>query len=470
LSNRPESPKIRKVLLVRPAPATDQFGDESFLPLGIAYIAAVLEKAGIEVRVEDLLITRKSPDVFLQEAISFAPQVVGFTGVTSVAKGAYRLAAQIRQAIPGVLLFMGGPHATALPEEALENGMDFVVRGEGEITVQELMEHLDKPEGVPGVSFLREGRPIHNPDREYIKDLDALPFPARHLFPPLTCYKGQEALGSLVPVGSLITSRGCPYQCHFCFKAVFGNKFRPRSAESVLEEWIHLKEKYHVREIAIVDDSFTSDPARAHRICDTLIRYKVGIRWSCPNGIRVDRADPALLAKMHQAGCYRVALGIESGTQAILDSIGKHITLQQIREMVRQCRRVGIKTMGFFMLGNLGETRETMEETIDFAIQLKTDYAQFLIAIPYPGTRLYDEIKRNGELFIKDWDQYGQYEGSACFRYGNLTPELLSEMHARATRRYYFNPSYLFRQVVNPETYLFLPRRLKAALRLLETK
>ena len=470
LFDRSVDMKIRKVLLVRSAPATEQFGDESFLPLGMAYIAAVLVKAGFEVRVEDLLVTRKKTDEFLKEVVSFAPQVVGFTGVTSVANSVYRVADQIRQAIPGVCFFMGGPHATALPEEALNKGMDFVIRGEGEVTVLDLIEHLGAPDGVPGISFLRDGKVVRNPDREFIKDLDALPFPARSLFPPLSCYKGQEALGSLVPVGSIITSRGCPYECHFCFKAVFGNKFRPRSAESVVEEWALLKDKFHVREIAIVDDSFTSDPARVHRICDALIRTKMGIRWSCPNGIRVDRADPAMLAKMRQAGCYRVALGIESGNQAILDSIGKRITLAQIQEMVRQCRKVGIKTMGFFMLGNLGETRETMEETIDFAVKLKTDYAQFLIAIPYPGTRLYDEIKAHGEFFIKDWDQYGQYEGSACFRWGNLTPELLSEMHRRAERRYYFSPGYLFRQAVNPETYLFLPRRLKVALRLLRTK
>lgn len=470
MSKPPEAGAVRRVLLVRPAPASEQFGDESFLPLGLAYIAAVLVKAGYEVRVEDLLISRKTPERFVEDAVAFDPQVVCFTAVTSVVKGAYRLRELLRSALPEAVALMGGPHASALPEESLRSGMDFVVRGEGEVTILDLIGHLGSPEGIPGVSYLREGRAVHNPDRPYIQDLDSLPFPERSLFPPLSCYKGQEALGARQPVGSLITSRGCPYQCHFCFKAVFGNKFRPRSAESVLEEWIHLKEKHQVREIAIVDDSFTSDPARVHRICDTLIRYKVGIRWSCPNGIRVDKSDPAMLEKMRRAGCYRVALGIESGNQKVLDSIGKHITLTQIEEMVQRCRKVGIKTMGFFMLGNLGETRETMEETIDFAIRLKTDYAQFLIAIPYPGTRLYDEITTHGEFFIKDWDQYGQYEGSACFRYGNLTPELLSEMHALASRRYYFNPGYLLRQAVNPETYRFLPRRVKAALRLMRAK
>jgi radical SAM superfamily enzyme YgiQ (UPF0313 family) len=460
-------PENRKVLLIRPAPASEQFGDESFQPLGLGYIAAVLEKAGCRVKILDLLIEKKSDEEVLAVAESFKPRWAGFTAVTPVVKGAYRLGSRIKGKFPRILTFLGGPHATALPEEPLANGMDVVIRGEGEETVLELVNAPGGWDGIPGLSFLKDGKPFRTPDREFIRDLDLIPFPARHLFPPIERYGGQEALGNLTPVGSLLSSRGCPYTCQFCFKAVFGNKFRPRSAESVLEEWIHLKEKYRVREIAIVDDSFTSDPDRVHRICDTLIRYKAGIRWSCPNGIRVDRADPEMLAKMRRAGCYRVALGIESGNQAVLDSIGKKITLEKIRETVANCRKAGIKTMGFFMLGNLGETRETMEQTVEFAVQLGTDYAQFLIAIPYPGTRLYDEIVKSGKLYITDWDQYGQYEGSACFEHGSLTPGLLSEMHQWAARRYYWNPAYLIRQAVNLETYLFLPRRIRAAMRLL---
>jgi radical SAM superfamily enzyme YgiQ (UPF0313 family) len=233
----------------------------------------------------------------------------------------------------------------------------------------------------------------------------------------------------------------------------------------VIAEWIHLINIHNVREIAVVDDSFTTDTSRVHKICDGLIKAGLKKRWSCPNGIRVDLGDYEMLLKMRRAGCYRVALGIESGSQKILDTIGKKITLEQIEKTVKNCRRAGIKTMGFYMLGNLGETMETMEDTIRFAQKVNTDYAQFLIAIPYPGTALYDEILKNGKLYINDWDQYGQYEGSACFEYQNLNPALLAEMSKKAEKDYYLNPAYILRQILNTETYRFLPRRIKAALR-----
>ncbi|MGD0566168.1 MAG: radical SAM protein [Candidatus Goldiibacteriota bacterium] len=462
-----KNPGISRVLLVRPAPSSEQFGDESFMPLGIAYIAAALKKEGYEVQVNDLLIERMGDEAFLKNAFAFAPDVVGFTAVTPVVKSAFRLAGLIKKSMPETVTIIGGPHATAMPEECLENSFDFVVSGEGEAAIADLLENIKNPEKVNSILYKKNGQTVKTPDRGYIENLDSIKFPARELFPPLSKYRGQEALGSLNPVGSIMTSRGCPYACKFCFKAVFGNKFRMRTAENVLEEWMLLVNEYKVREIAVVDDSFTTDVGRVHKICDSLIKAKVKTRWSCPNGIRVDLGGYEMLKKMADAGCRRVALGIESGSQKVLDSIGKKTTLKQIEETVKNCRRAGIKTMGFYMLGNLGETEETMNETINFAKKVRTDYAQFLIAIPYPGTPLYEEIKKNGKLYINDWDQYGQYEERACFEYGGLNPELLSKMSGRARRGYYLDPAYIFSQLLNPETYYFAPRRIKAALRMI---
>jgi radical SAM superfamily enzyme YgiQ (UPF0313 family) len=462
-----KNPDIKKVLLVRPSPSSEQFGDESFMPLGIAYIAAALKKEGYEVRVKDLLIERESDEEFMKNTLVFSPDVVGFTAVTPVVKSAFRLSRLIKKSMPKTVTIIGGPHATAMPDECLDNSFDFVVSGEGERTITDLLENIKNPERVNSILYKKDGRTVRAPERGYIENLDTLPFPARELFPPLSKYKGQEALGSLNPVGSIMTSRGCPYACKFCFKAVFGNKFRMRSAENVLEEWMELVNVHKVREIAVVDDSFTTDVGRVHKICDGLIKAKVKARWSCPNGIRVDLGGFEMLKKMSDAGCRRVALGIESGSQRVLDSIGKKISLAQIEETVNNCRRANIKTMGFYMLGNLGETEETINETIDFAKKVRTDYAQFLMAIPYPGTALYEEIKKNGKLFINDWDQYGQYEESACFEYGGITPGLLTKMSAKARREYYLAPSYIIGQLLNPETYRFAPQRIKAALRVI---
>ncbi len=461
------SSSVKKILLIRPAPAFEQFGDDSFMPLGIAYIAAVLEKSGCEVRVVDLLVNKKTEAQVLEEIASFNPSYIGFTAVTPVINPAYELCGAIKKKFPHIITIAGGPHASAMPEECVEKGFDFAVIGEGEETIAELISAMP-PEEVKGLAFKKNGRIIRTGNREYITDLDSLPLPARHLF-DCAAYKGQEALGSKQPVFSIMTSRGCPYSCTFCYKAIFGNKFRQRSARSVVEEWVMLKEKYKAAEIAVVDDSFTTVPARVHEICDLLIKHKVNLRWSCPNGIRIDIGGLDMLKKMKAAGCYRTALGIESGSQEILDRIGKRIKKEKIEEMVKNCRSAGIRTMGFYMLGNPGETRQTMQETINFAKKLGTDYAQFLLPIPYPGTAMYEDIKVNGKIFIKDWSMYGQYEGTASFSYGEVTPELLTEMLKKAEKEYYLNPAYVIKQILNPETYMFLPRRLKAVLKVIRT-
>ena len=457
----------KKILLIRPAPEKEQFGDESFLPLGLGYIAAILRKNNFDVKVFDLLIDKKSDDEVLNFIKYFLPSIIGFSAVTPVVNSAYRLAEKIKKTFPDIFLIIGGPHASALPEEPLNNFFDFVIIGEGENTIIDLLNNLNNPEKVKGIAYKQNGNMQITEPREFITALDDLPFPARDLFPELKLYRGQEALGSRVPVGSILTSRGCPFSCTFCFKAIFGNKFRARSPENILLEWIHLIKDYKVKEIAIVDDSFTTDVNRVIKFCDLLIKEKLKVRWSCPNGIRIDIGDIDMLKKMKEAGCYRVALGIESGNQEVLDKIGKRIKIEQIIKMVENCKRVGIKTMGFYMLGNPGEDEKTMQQTIDFAKKLRTDYAQFLLPIPYPRTKMYEEIKKNGKIFITDWSQYGQYEGSACFSYKNITPELLKAMLKKANKEYYFNFRYLIKQLFNIETYLFLPRRIKAALRIL---
>ena len=410
----------KKILLIRPAPEKEQFGDESFLPLGLGYIAAILRKNNFDVKVFDLLIDKKSDDEVLNFIKYFLPSIIGFSAVTPVVNSAYRLAGKIKKTFPDIFLIIGGPHASALPEEPLNNFFDFVIIGEGENTIIDLLNNLNNPEKVKGIAYKQNGNMQITEPREFITALDDLPFPARDLFPELKLYRGQESLGSRVPVGSILTSRGCPFSCTFCFKAIFGNKFRARSPENILLEWIHLIKDYKVKEIAIVDDSFTTDVNRVIKFCDLLIKEKLKVRWSCPNGIRIDIGDIDMLKKMKETGCYRVALGIESGNQEVLDKIGKRIKIEQIIKMVENCKRVGIKTMGFYMLGNPGEDEKTMQQTIDFAKKLRTDYAQFLLPIPYPRTKMYEEIKKNGKIFITDWSQYGQYEGSACFSYKKM--------------------------------------------------
>lgn len=474
-----------KILLVCPQSNELVGKHPSFLPLGVAYIAAVLEQDGHRVEVLDLAIHKYDRAAFqaIVERGYFknAPEgkstwdVIGFTVVTPTANQVYRLADIVKRS-SDALVIAGGPHVTALPDEPLQQGIDLVVRGEGEGTVRELCRYLQKippnsPLGkggaVKGISYKdpSDGEVIHTPVREFIADLDRLPFPARHLFLPLESYKGQPILGARIPIGNLMTSRGCPYNCNFCYKATFGRKYRHRSAENILEEWRELKNRYHVREIAISDDLFNASPARAIELCDRIIDENLILPWSCPNGLRVDTATAELLTHMKAAGCYRVAFGVESGSQKILDQIGKHVALSQIETAFKNARKCGLKTTAFLMLGNPGDTKETMQKTIDFTKRLRPDFAQFTIATPYPGTALYDLVREQGRLLIDDWDGYDKYDDAVFFEMNGMDKALVLGMQRRAYREFYLQPRYLMSKMLTWETYKYFGRSLKGLMK-----
>jgi radical SAM superfamily enzyme YgiQ (UPF0313 family) len=459
-----------KITLINPSP--EIWIEARTLPLGLAYIAATLEKEGHKVEVIDLTIEKREPD---------DPDLVGITATTPLIHEAWEIAKRVKEA--GALTVLGGPHPSSLPGESLSKPyVDFVVRGEGEITMKELCrtleakgiserkkssEHLLK--GIKGISYRKEGKIIHNPDRPYLKDLDSLPFPAYHLFPPLKDYTSpQPLLGGRIPAANIITSRGCPYNCNFCYKGTFGNFWRARSPENVIEEWSYLIRELKVKEIGIQDDLFNLDRERCLKICRLIRKERLNVPWSTPNGLRADRVDKELLLEMKRAGCYRVAFGVESGDQGILDRIGKKIFLEKIKEAFRLTKEVGLKTIAFFMMGNLGETRETMEKTIKFARELKPDYAQFSAATPFPGTALYQEIKEKGKFLIEDWKEYSQFESTSYFEYEAINQELVEEMLKKAYRQFYLRPGYLLRFLLKGQTWRNLPRVFKGGFHFLK--
>jgi radical SAM superfamily enzyme YgiQ (UPF0313 family) len=450
-----------KVLLVNPPTERQLFGTGGlFLPIGLAYIAAVLMEDGHKVEAMDLTVHPRSPEEFKAIVGEKKPDIVGFSAVTPTVNMAVSYAAKAKEAgCP--LTVAGGPHVTALPDEALGGGVDVVVRGEGELTMRELAADPGNYAGIKGVSYIRDGKVAHNPDREFIQDLDGLPFPARSLFPDMRLYKGQPVLGNRTPIGNISTSRGCPYGCRFCFKALFGRKFRTRSAESIVAEWERLVKDFGVKEITISDDAFTTDAERVHRVCDLLIEKKLNIPWTCSNGIRVNTATYELLSHMKKAGCYRVAFGIENGDQEILNKIGKKITLRQVEDAVKTARRVGIKTTGFFMLGGPWDTVESMKKTIAFAVKVQPDYAQFSIATPYPGSELYDIARKDGNLLISDWGRYDIYETAVYFEMpGRFTQEDVLELNRQAYRSFYLHPRTVVRKLLTLDTYRYMSRSI----------
>lgn len=420
------------------------------LPLGIAYIASVLEKSGLPIDIIDMNAHRMDLTGLKDELIKRGANIVGITSTTPQIRISWEIAKLAKQINPNCKVVLGGVHPTSLPEESLSAPyVDFIVRGEGEVTFLDLIRALGEEgnlKNVKGLSFKTGGEIVHNPSRPFIGNLDSIPFPARHLFPFPEAYKS-PMLGRKL-FADIMTSRGCPGTCIFCNKSIFGHTFRARSPENVADEIEFLLDKYGVGEIHIADDTFTFDIERAMRICDLIIERNLDILWSCSNGIRVDCVNRELLTKMKEAGCYRVSFGVESGSDEVLRRIGKGITLQQARSALEAANDIGLTTIAFYMLGNYGESRETMEKTIAFAKSLNADYAQFTIATPFPGTALYKLIEKHGKILTKDWERYGIYE-EPLFETKDLTKELVAKMYRKAYREFYFRPTYILRRVKN---------------------
>jgi len=417
----------------------------SFLPpLGLLYLAATVGDRCV-VRVLDGSAQAVTGDDVVSEIREFRPDVVGITAMTPTLTRALSLCRAIKKHDPGVTTVLGGPHPSALPEEtAAAPGVDFVVVGEGERTFPELLKALDDgtaPDSVDGLCFIREGRVVRTPARTRIRDLDAVPFPARHLLDH-TLYKPSAAHYRRKPAFSVMCGRGCPYRCTFCScSKVFRDGVTVRRPEGVAGEIRHLVERYGAREILLWDDTFGLSREWTLRFCE-LVR-PLEISWSA--WMRCDLADRERLQAMSRSGCWHVSYGVESGNQGILDGIRKDQTLDQVRRAFALTREAGMEARGTFILGLPGENRDTLRETVDFAIGLKADYAQFQFLTPYPGTELWESASRHGRFLTDDLSKYTIW--FPVYIPEGLTREDLEDALRTAYRRFYLSPSYLLRRL-----------------------
>ena len=452
-------------------------------PLGLAYLAAVAEQRGDEVRVHDGDVDPAPLAAVLGE---FAPEVVGITANTTQIMAAWR-DADLVKSMGGAPVLLGGPHPTTLPEEsAARPSVDVVVRSEGEATWLELLAILEQepwdvaatspqplsgPQGpVMGITYRGEGGAIMNtPDRAPIPvaELDAMPLPAWHLF-KLEHYTNLQPTVDQVEGPSLpiLTSRGCPYRCSYCSQ-IGPRRWRARSVESVVAEWRWLVREQGAAEIGVLDDSFNIDRQRVLDICRRLVEEDLHhVPWIMINGIRANLADEEVLGAMKRAGCIRAAFGVESGNQAILDTVvDKHLTLDQVRSAFRAARAVGMETIGFFIIGLPGETEATMDDTIRFACELDPVVANFSIATPFPGTQMYETVKAQGRILAETWDDFVFFEGKARFEMPGLPAELVERKWKEAYRRFYLRPKRIARTMARKETWLRLPRTARMAWR-----
>jgi radical SAM superfamily enzyme YgiQ (UPF0313 family) len=369
-------------------------------PLSLAYLASSLVKAGHKVQVIDATADRLDASGVARLIQSFDSPVGGITTNVGMASQAVALARYLKKAFPTRRIVMGGPWATIEHRLIVKKGIaDVVVRCEGEITMVKLADALDNNVDlarVEGITYKNDaGELVITPDRPAIEDLDALPFPAWELFPRSKKYR---FLHRGMPFFPIMTSRGCPFDCIHCTKSVHGYKFRPRSVENVIAELRYLKERFNAREIFIIDDIFNNDLARAERILDEIIRNDFGFHIKFSNGIRADKLPARFVKKLKRAGTYTVMLGIESGNQKIVNSIGKGLNLDKVRIATKLLKKEGIITGGFFMLGHPQDSKATMLETIAFAKSLDLDYPFFFKAVPFPGTKMYSIVAKQGKM------------------------------------------------------------------------
>lgn len=390
--------------------------------LGLGYLAAYLESNDVEVKVLDIAAEgvdmRKKmgkkvryglPEIEIIKKIkAFSPQMVGITCQSTLhAKDALETAEIVKKADRNILVVMGGAHPSSNPREMLKDkNVDVVVRGEGEITLLEIVKSIEKKKGLRKIAgtFVREGGKIYeNPARSYIKDLDMLPFPARHLL-PMEIYFREMAENTSYAIRNrpmtVITSRGCPGNCIYCaVKTVWGRTWRGRSPENVVDEIEILMKEYKANEIHFIDDSISVDKKRLEGICDEIIKRKLDIKWTTPNGIAIWLLDEKLLAKMKKAGCYRLTFGLESGNFETLNNfIGKHYDYDQAKKIIKYASKIGLWTIGTFIIGFPYEKRDSIEDTINFAIATDLDFAVFYIANPFPGTPMYELYLKNNLL------------------------------------------------------------------------
>ncbi len=419
-------------------------------PTGLAYLAAVVRQKGVDVEIIDAAALGLSHEEAAEKILSAKPKYVGLTAVTIAINNAARVAELLKKSDPSITTIIGGAHFTALPKDTLErfSCFDVGVFGEGEATIGELLDSLEQNQdlsGVKGIFYRKDGKIIQTEQRPVIRNLDELPKPAWDLLPNLaTHYSPPAHTVKNFPAALLVLSRGCPGRCKFCDRSVFGNYCRAHSARYAVNLIKELNSKYGIREFQIRDDNFLAYRKRLIEFCDLLKQEKLGVTWSCAG--RVDMITPEILKLMKDAGCWQIWYGVESGSQEVLDFIGKNITLDQIRQAVGWTKEAGISPCGFFMLGLPKETKEDIEKTIRFSQELPIDEFHITFFTPFPGSEFYRTAKQYGE-FDDDWKKMNCW--LPIFVPKGMTVQQLEDYSKKAFTGFYLRPrqvmSYLKR-------------------------
>lgn len=425
-------------------------------PLGIAYIAGYLEAQGVVVRIIDAQAENLDHDQVIRKLDGTSDAIVGISVLTPVFNSVRRLCRRIKQVRPETLIVLGGAHCTALPERTLEeiDAADIVCVGEGELTMAEICSQNDPNRSdawsqIRGIYYRENGRIIRNQSRDFVKNLDQIPPPARHLLPMHKYHLTASRVSGSDYCPTIIVARGCPFKCTYCSRT-FGKSFRSHSIERIISEIRLLIDTYHISQINIEADTLTANKRFLTSLCQAMIDadFPSELSWTCES--RVDTVCEDTLRLMKKAGCWQISYGVETGSQRLLDIISKGVTLRQIEDAFRTAHKLGISIRGFFMLGLPTETPEESRMTIEFAKKLDPLYAQFTVTVPYPGTQMFEELDRKGEIQTYDWSKYNTWSGwknetVIPFVAQGRTLEELSALQKQALREFYIRPKVMFR-------------------------
>ncbi len=427
-------------------------------PIGLGYIASFLRLHGHKVDIIDCAIMKESYTQIRSRIEAMNPDVIGITALSSY-YNEMRILAKVLRPLQ-IPIILGGVHVSALPELSLrECKADFVVRGEGELTILELMDKWFDEEGkkkIKGIAYLENGKIRINPNRELIQNLDDIPFPAWDLINP-SWYPRQPhgEIYKRYPVAPILTTRGCPYSCSYCASTQFWRrKFRRRSARNIVDEIEYLVNDFKIREIHIWDDNFTLMRKHVVEFCREVLRRKLDLTFACPNGVRIDTLDKELLRLMRRTGFYSITFAIESGSQKILDRANKKINLKVIPEKLKIAKKLGFIIPSFFIFGLPGETYTTARRTIQFAKSLPLDTAVFFIAKPLPGSKLFDDWRQENNLLKLnyDWFSFNRFRNRLILKNGKKILNLPQD----AYREFLFRPIQILRLL---KMIYFYPKR-----------
>ena len=444
-----------------------------YYPLWLSYATGVLERAGHEVLLIDSPAEKTELEDIRSRIMAFDPKIAVFDTSTPSILCDINVLEKVKEWFDGKLLtILVGTHPTALPEETLNlsKHIDIIARKEYDYTLRDIADRMDSCtldlSLIQGISYRKDNVVAHNEDRPFITDMDQIPFVS-------SVYKKHLDINNYFyahvrnPTVSFFAGRGCPNKCFFCVypQVMFGHKYRHRSPENIVAELEYIcKELPEVKEILIDDDNFTVDQKHVLAICDLILKKKLKVSWTVEARVNL-RLD--VMKAMKKAGCRLLVAGFESGDQQILNNVSKGATIEQAEQFCINAKEAGLRVHGCFMVGNKGETRESMEKTLDFALKLNPDTAQFFPLMVYPGTKAYSWAKENSFIHANAYRDWLTEEGlhNCVINTNELTAKDLVDFCDAARQKYYLRPSYMIRKgidlIINPSE---IKRTLKAAI------